>query len=37
LVDVTDQGALDAVALSAGMAKVDVGTHDTVSVNLCAD
>jgi hypothetical protein len=36
LVDVTDQDALDAIALSAGMAKVDVGTYDTVSMNLCA-
>lgn len=36
LVDVTDQDALDAIALSVGMAKVDTGTYDTVSMNLCA-
>jgi hypothetical protein len=36
LVDVTDQDALDAIALSVGKAKVDVGTYDTVSMNLCA-
>jgi hypothetical protein len=36
LVDVTDQGALDAIAMSAGSAVVNVGTYDTVSMDLCA-
>ena len=36
LVDVTDQTALDAIAMSAGKAKVDVGSYDTVSMDLCA-
>ncbi|MEO8920683.1 MAG: hypothetical protein ABI488_24930 [Polyangiaceae bacterium] len=36
LVDVTDQTALTALATAAGSAKVDVGTYDTVSMNLCA-
>ncbi len=36
LVDVTDQAALTAIATEAGSAKVDEGTYDTVSMNLCA-
>jgi len=36
LVDVTDQAALDAIALQAGHAKVQPGTYDTMSLALCA-
>ena len=36
LVDVKDQTALDAIAAAAGDAEVDVGTYDTVSLEMCA-
>jgi len=36
LVDVTDQRALDALADHVGSAVVNVGTYDTVSLELCA-
>jgi len=36
LVDVTDQAALDALAAAAGEAEVNVGTYDTVSLEMCA-
>jgi hypothetical protein len=36
LVDVTNQSELDAIAAAAGDAKVDVGTYDTVSLEMCA-
>lgn len=36
LVDVKDQAALDAIADAASHAEVDVGTYDTVSLELCA-
>jgi hypothetical protein len=36
LVDVTDQAALDAIAAAAGAAKVEAGTYDRISLDLCA-
>lgn len=36
LVDVTDQSALDAIALQAGNAKVQPGTYESMSLSLCA-
>ncbi len=36
LVDVTDQSALDALAAAAGDAEVNIGTYDTVSLEMCA-
>ena len=36
LVDVTDQTELDAIHDLAGAAEVDVGTYDTVSLEMCA-
>lgn len=36
LVDVKDQAALDAIADAARHAEVDIGTYDTVSLELCA-
>jgi len=36
LVDVTSQSELDAIAAAAGSARVQVGTYDTVSLDLCA-
>ncbi len=35
LVDVTDQNALDVVAAAAQEASIDVGTYDTVSLEMC--
>ncbi len=36
LVDVTDQAALDVIATAAGAAKVNIGTYDSVSMEMCA-
>lgn len=36
LVDVTSQTELDALAAAAGSARVQVGTYDTVTLDLCA-
>src|ERR1700712_256988 len=36
LVDVTDQTSLDAIAATAGSAKVNIGTYDTVQMEMCA-
>lgn len=36
LVDVTSQSELDAIAAQAASAAVDVGSYDTVSLDLCA-
>lgn len=35
LVDVTDQSALDALGAAAGDAEVNVGSYDTVSLEMC--
>jgi hypothetical protein len=36
LVDVTDQVALDAIGTAVGTAEVNIGTYDTVSLEMCA-
>ena len=36
LVDVTNQSELDALAAAGSAAKVDVGTYDTVTLDMCA-
>lgn len=36
MVDVTDQSALDAIAAQAATAKVQAGTYDSISLDLCA-
>ncbi len=36
MVDVTDQSALDAIAAQAATAKVQPGTYDSISLDLCA-